>query len=611
MTPYPVTPILGWLSWRLGFTPVIPKFYYDAYSQEEIIKGLCKEIDALCKYAEYLGESMNLDRETINAAVEVLNQLQAGGWFDMYADQIKAWIEDIHNLQQMVDESVAAAVDGYDERITANTEGVAANAQAIADEATAREQADTALQTSIDAEVAARKSWNTAASIFITAEQIELAGQLDILAGHTTQGMEIYDGFVYVLHHEYKNDAAPMYISKFELDGLGLVGRNVLRTNMHGNSLSFDIHSGCLVAPNGASGNAWQFEYIDPVTLSIVKSVPYSAAGGVEAIAFRRDPNNLFALGSVPEGVTMVSYQTVETSLYHALVCCGVNSAPSSRNFLGKQDMCAIGDRPPFAQLCNNWFNLNQHNAILIYNQFGDCIRDYQLENVFEEELEGIACVLNSEGIVDAFYITDLYGKLYRIANGTGTGVITDPFTGWRAGYSTYNKSNITPAGYFNYGLTPEQVYVSNNNSVQLTKWLPLAGSVAVNNLGGTPAKLQADAFQIAGAFNFSRSLRFAPTFALNNGTATMRLEYEYDNNLIYLAFCRLVCTKTDGTTTVYRWSFVSPYNASAADNNAKYQDLINALVDCGFNTNAAIRPSNFLTVAYLDRASYAINLDV
>lgn len=139
MIPYPTTPILDWLGWRLGVTPVIPKFYYDAYSQEEIIKELSKELDCIAKYAQYLGTEMNTDRKTINQVAELLNELQAGGWFKEYEDIIKAWIEDIHNLTELVDEAVTEAVtpikqditeefeaqnrriDTFDNRITDNT----------------------------------------------------------------------------------------------------------------------------------------------------------------------------------------------------------------------------------------------------------------------------------------------------------------------------------------------------------------------------------------------------------------------------------------------------------------------------------------------------------
>lgn len=104
MIPYPTTPILNWLGWRLGVTPVIPKFYYDAYSQEEIIKELSKELDCLAKYAEYLGTNMNEDRSVIVEVAKTLNTLQAGGWFDLYASELEPWINE--NMERIISTAI-------------------------------------------------------------------------------------------------------------------------------------------------------------------------------------------------------------------------------------------------------------------------------------------------------------------------------------------------------------------------------------------------------------------------------------------------------------------------------------------------------------------------
>lgn len=102
--PYPVTPILDWLGFRLGVTPVIPKFYYDAYSQEEIIKELSKELDCLAKYAQYLGTHVNEDRELLNTVVATLNKLQDGGWFDLYASELEPWIN--ANMERIISAAI-------------------------------------------------------------------------------------------------------------------------------------------------------------------------------------------------------------------------------------------------------------------------------------------------------------------------------------------------------------------------------------------------------------------------------------------------------------------------------------------------------------------------
>ena len=42
-----------------AYTPAIPKFYWDAKSQEEIIKYLCCEYDKLRHYADSLADKGN------------------------------------------------------------------------------------------------------------------------------------------------------------------------------------------------------------------------------------------------------------------------------------------------------------------------------------------------------------------------------------------------------------------------------------------------------------------------------------------------------------------------------------------------------------------------
>lgn len=55
-------PILGGLPPYWGwtaYTPVIPKLYWDVYSQEERIKRLCMEYDKLTHYASTIAEQVN------------------------------------------------------------------------------------------------------------------------------------------------------------------------------------------------------------------------------------------------------------------------------------------------------------------------------------------------------------------------------------------------------------------------------------------------------------------------------------------------------------------------------------------------------------------------
>lgn len=76
-----IPPYWGWTA----YTPVIPKLYWDVYSQEERIKRLCMEYDKLTHYASTIAEAVNdisgnVDeviaqfKEEINAQLEAQNE---------------------------------------------------------------------------------------------------------------------------------------------------------------------------------------------------------------------------------------------------------------------------------------------------------------------------------------------------------------------------------------------------------------------------------------------------------------------------------------------------------------------------------------------------------
>ena len=50
-----IPPYWGWTT----YTPVIPKLYWDVYSQEERIKRLCMEYDKLTHYASFIANQVN------------------------------------------------------------------------------------------------------------------------------------------------------------------------------------------------------------------------------------------------------------------------------------------------------------------------------------------------------------------------------------------------------------------------------------------------------------------------------------------------------------------------------------------------------------------------
>lgn len=134
----PLNPVPAWAGYH-GMNTAIPNLYWNEYTAEQRIRCICEELYNLECYASDLGIQTNLNIDTINQLGELLEQLQNGGWFEEYEDIIKAWIEDIHNLTEIIQQEIAAVIapiqseikqefeaqntriDTFDNRITANT----------------------------------------------------------------------------------------------------------------------------------------------------------------------------------------------------------------------------------------------------------------------------------------------------------------------------------------------------------------------------------------------------------------------------------------------------------------------------------------------------------
>ena len=65
-----IPPFWGWTR----YTPVIPKMYWDVYSQEERIKRLCRDHDKLAHYASYLAELLGKNNEDIQELRDYVNE---------------------------------------------------------------------------------------------------------------------------------------------------------------------------------------------------------------------------------------------------------------------------------------------------------------------------------------------------------------------------------------------------------------------------------------------------------------------------------------------------------------------------------------------------------
>lgn len=74
----------GWTQ----YTPVIPKLYWDVYSQEERIKRLCMEYDKLTHYASMIADEVNALNDKLDKTLEEQQQV-----LNDFQDKINAQIE--------------------------------------------------------------------------------------------------------------------------------------------------------------------------------------------------------------------------------------------------------------------------------------------------------------------------------------------------------------------------------------------------------------------------------------------------------------------------------------------------------------------------------------
>ena len=93
-----------WPYFALDSAPVIPKFYWDTYSQEQRIKRLCEELHKVVAYANMLGENINLDHIMIAELQAAFEKFQESGFLDYYEQQLEAWIN--ANMPDIIKQSI-------------------------------------------------------------------------------------------------------------------------------------------------------------------------------------------------------------------------------------------------------------------------------------------------------------------------------------------------------------------------------------------------------------------------------------------------------------------------------------------------------------------------
>lgn len=99
-----------------SFTPVIPKMYWDVYSQEERIKWIAEQIDKIINYANTLGIQINKNSEQIEKILEEFDEFKSGAYDDYYEKVISAWVE--ANMPEIMEQAARMVFfgltkDGY------------------------------------------------------------------------------------------------------------------------------------------------------------------------------------------------------------------------------------------------------------------------------------------------------------------------------------------------------------------------------------------------------------------------------------------------------------------------------------------------------------------
>ena len=80
-------------------TWVIPKMYWDTMSFEQRTHAICRQIEKLMTYADYLGVNLDYTTDELLALKAEFEKFKESGFNDYYLDQIEKWVND--NLETL------------------------------------------------------------------------------------------------------------------------------------------------------------------------------------------------------------------------------------------------------------------------------------------------------------------------------------------------------------------------------------------------------------------------------------------------------------------------------------------------------------------------------
>ena len=85
---FPMPSLQNWHN----YTPTLPNFYWDVYSDEQRIKHLCMQMHKLVDYCNILGEDINITHADVEQLQEDFQAFQDGEFIDIYASRLEEWL---------------------------------------------------------------------------------------------------------------------------------------------------------------------------------------------------------------------------------------------------------------------------------------------------------------------------------------------------------------------------------------------------------------------------------------------------------------------------------------------------------------------------------------
>ena len=98
------SPIIPMYCGFTDFVPSVPQLYWNVVSNEQRIHAICKELDKLICYAEFLGININDYANIVEELQREFDEFKASGFLDYYEQQLNAWINE--HMPEIIAKSV-------------------------------------------------------------------------------------------------------------------------------------------------------------------------------------------------------------------------------------------------------------------------------------------------------------------------------------------------------------------------------------------------------------------------------------------------------------------------------------------------------------------------